>query len=408
MKRFLLLALCCVSVLSLSAADKKAEVSLYGFVTNQMYWQDRQNFQANDGLLNFFPKDVAYNDKGEDLNAQFNMSMMAINSRLGVILNGPQILGANASALVEADFSSAGMLFFLRQGYIKFEWDRNIVLFGQTGHPMCTDMMPGTINIAVGSPFNALNRSPMLRYDHRFGENKYLTLTGAAIYQYVSGKSTGPEGMSNIYQRNCGVPELWAGLNYTKKGFTVEGGFDWEYLKPRKTDALDHKVDEHVTCWSAMLQVGYNKGRFNVRAKTLYGYNMSHLNLASGYGVSAVNADGSYEYAPLKATSSWVFVQYGRQWKVGLFGGFMKNLGTDKDLVNPNELLWVYSGNERNIDLIYRVCPQIEFFAGNFSFGLEYEMTAVDYGNTINSNGTVSDTYNVKNNRVMLVTKYSF
>ncbi|MCQ2074679.1 MAG: hypothetical protein MJY77_05745 [Bacteroidaceae bacterium] len=408
MKRFLLLALCCVSVLSLSAADKKAEVSLYGFVTNQMYWQDRQNFQANDGLLNFFPKDVDYNDKGEDLNAQFNMSMMAINSRLGVILNGPQILGANASALVEADFSSAGMLFFLRQGYIKFEWDRNIVLFGQTGHPMCTDMMPGTINIAVGSPFNPLNRSPMLRYDHRFGENKYLTLTGAAIYQYVSGKSTGPEGMSNIYQRNCGVPELWAGLNYTKKGFTVEGGFDWEYLKPRTTDSQRHKVDEHVTCWSAMLQVGYNKGRFNVRAKTLYGYNMSHLNLASGYGVSAINSDGSYEYAPLKATSSWVFVQYGRRWKVGLLGGFMKNLGADKDLVNPSELLWVYSGNERNIDLIYRVCPQIEFFAGNFSFGLEYEMTAVDYGNTINSNGTVSDTYNVRNNRLMLVTKYSF
>lgn len=86
----------------------------------------------------------------------------------------------------------------------------------------------------------------------------------------------------------------------------------------------------------------------------------------------------------------------------------MKNLGADKDLVNPSELLWVYSGNERNIDLIYRVCPQIEFFAGNFSFGLEYEMTAVDYGNTINSNGTVSDTYNVRNNRLMLVTKYSF
>lgn len=408
MKKFLLSALCCVSVMSLSGADKKAEVSLYGFVTNQMYWQDRQNFQANDGLLNFFPKDVDYNNKGEDLNAQFNMSMMAINSRLGVVLNGPQILGANASALVEADFSSAGMLFFLRQGYIKFEWDRDIVLCGQTGHPMCTDMMPGTINIAVGSPFNALNRSPMLRYDHRFGENRNLTLTGAAIYQYVSGKSTGPAGMSNIYQRNCGVPELWAGLNYTNKGFTVEGGFDWEYLKPRTVDDNKHKVNEHVTCWSAMLQMGYNKGKFNVRAKTLYGYNMSHLNLASGYGVSAINDDGSYEYAPLKATSSWVFVQYGRRWKVGLFGGFMKNLGADKDLADPSKLLWVYSGNERNIDLIYRVCPQVEFFAGNFSFGLEYEMTTVDYGNTINSNGTVSDTYNVRNNRLMLVTKYSF
>ncbi len=413
MRKICLSFICLVMSASfLRAADNKFDVSLYGFVTNQMYWQDRQNYQANDGLLNFFPKDVAYNDKGEDLNEQFNSSMIAINTRLGVTVDGPQILGANTRALVEADFSSAGMLFFFRQGYIRFEWDRDILLFGQTGHPMCTDMMPGTINIAIGSPFNALNRSPMLRYDHRFGENKSFTATGAAIYQYTSGKSTGPVGFSNIYQRNTGIPELWAGLNYTIKGFTAEAGFDWDYLVPRTTridaNGMEYKVNEHVNCWSALFQIGYNKGRFNVRAKSMYGYNMSHLNVASGYGVSAVNSDGSYEYAPLKASSSWLFAQYGKQWKVGMLFGFMKNLGADKDLVDPNHLLWVYSGNERNIDLIYRICPQIEFFAGNFSLGLEYEMTTVDYGNVIERNGKVSDTYSVRNNRVMFVAKYSF
>ena len=399
------IALFCIPALR---AENAIDVSMYGFVTNQMYWQDRENYQAVDGLLNFFPKDVALNDIGEDMNSNFNSTMIAINTRLGVVIKGPEMLKARTMAQFEGDFSTSGMVFFLRQGFIRFDWNKDRVLFGQTGHPMCTDLMPGTINIAVGCPFNALNRSPMLRYDHFFGEKNNFSLTAAAIYQYWSGRSTGPEGYSNMYHRHSGIPELWGALSYQAKGFSVEAGIDWLQLRPRTANAEGHKVDETVSGPSAMLQLSYNHRSLSLRAKTLYGYNMSHLNLATGYGVSDINSDGSYEYAPLKATSSWIFASYGRTWRGGFLVGFMKNLGADKDLVNPNELLWVYGGDTRNIDMIYRICPQLEYIVGNFNFGIEYEVTTAAYGHTIESRGTVTDTYNVTNNRIMLTTKYTF
>ena len=411
MKKFFLTAVAALLCTAMMGADKKVDVSLYGFVANQMYWQDRAEYQAVDGLLNFFPKDNSYNSKGEDMNEDFNSSMISIITRLGVTVKGPEILNATPSAQIEGDFSASGMTFFLRQAFIRFDWDKSRLTFGQTGHPMCTDLMPGTINIAIGSPFNALNRSPMLRFDCFLNDKKSVTLTGAAIYQYQSGSSTGPDGKTFQYFRNSNVPELWFGISGKTGGFNVEAGFDWLQLSPRKVNDYGLKISERFSQWAAMLQMSYSHAAFSIKAKSLYGYNMSHLNLATGYGVSAINSDGSYEYAPLKATSSWVFASYGRTWRAGLFLGFMKNLGADKDLIlndNGKNLLWVYGGKDNNIDLIYRVCPQIEYLVGNFTFGLEYEMTTTAYGKKIESNGRVSDTHNVSNNRVMLSAKYSF
>ena len=391
--------------------ENKVDVSFYGFVSNQMYWQDRTEYQTSDGLLNFMPMDVKKNDIDEDMNYGWNSSMLSILTRLGCRLNGPDVLGARTMALFESDFSTASMTMFMRQAYIRFDWDRDRVTFGQTGHPMCTDLMPGTINIAIGSPFNALNRSPMLRYDHYFGEDKGLCLTGAAIYQYLSGSCAGPNGKSFKYHRNSNLPELWAALSAQAGGFSAELGFDWLQLKPRTVNPLTgHKVNEHINQWAAMLQMSYNAGKLSLRAKTTYGYNLTHLNMVSGYGVSKINADGSYEYAPLKTSSSWVFASYGRTWRAGLLFGYTKNLGADKDLVDPNDnnLFWVYSGDVRNFDSAYRICPQLEYISGSFALGLEYEITTVAYGNTIAKNGSVSDTHNVTNNRVMLTAKYSF
>lgn len=391
-------------------ADGDGKVSLkpYGFVENQMFLQNRSNYQAVDGLLNFIPKDKLPDAEGHDLNEGMNSRMIAINTRLGVRFQGPDMLGANSTALFEGDFSTAGMCFFLRQGYIQLDWETDRVLFGQTGHPMCTDLMPGTINIAIGSPFNALNRSPMLRYDHLFLDDKSLDLTLAAIYQFYSGISVGPNGKSNEYQTNSCVPELWLGLKYSNNGFSVETGVDCTNLTPRVVNSNNVKVSERICSPSALLQASYNTGKLSLRAKTVYGYDMTHLNMAGGYGVSAINADGSYEYAGLKQTSSWIFASYGSKWRVGFFAGFMKNLGADKDLIDTDKLLWVYNGAVNNIDMMYRFCPQLEFNVSNMSLGMECELTNVAYGNTVEKRGTVTDTYNVTNYRLFLSAKYSF
>lgn len=401
---------CLAVAVSAAAADDEAKikVSPYGFVENQMFIQNRSSFQAADGLLNFFPKDENPDVDGDDLNEGLNSRMIAINTRVGLVFTGPDVLGARSKALVEGDFSTAGMCFFLRQGHLQLDWDADRLLFGQTGHPMCTDLMPGTINIAIGSPFNALNRSPMLRYDHLFLEDKSLDLTLAAIYQFCSGVSVGPNGKSNEYQTNSGIPEMWLGLKYSVNGFSVETGVDWTNISPRTVNDNNRKVSERISCPSALLQMSYNTGKLSLRAKTIYGYDLTHLNMAGGYGVSKINSDGSYEYSALRQTSSWIFASYGSTWRVGLFGGFMKNLGADDDLVDTDKLLWVYNGSVNNIDMMYRICPQIEYNVANISLGLECELTTVYYGDTVGKRGKVTDTYNVTNRRLFLSAKYNF
>ena len=45
--------------------------------------------------------------------------------------------------------------------------------------------------------------------------------------------------------------------------------------------------------------------------------------------------------------------------------------------------------------------------SGNMNLGIEYELTTVAYG-TPQANGTVADTHNVSNNRLLLSVMYAF
>ena len=151
------------------------------------------------------------------------------------------------------------------------------------------------------------------------------------------------------------------------------------------------------------------------------------MNLNSGYGVKAKNPDGSWEYTPLRASSSWLSIVYGG--KIGaqedkhpqklqgiLFAGYIENLnlGTKETLYDgnhdgrPDDL---YTPRANNMNRMWRLSPTLLYTVGKFQLGLEYEITSVQYGQA----GT-SDLYGlakanlhwVTNHRVQLMTKYNF
>ena len=100
--------------------------------------------------------------------------------------------------------------------------------------------------------------------------------------------------------------------------------------------------------------------------------------------------------------------------KGAIYAGYSKNLGTTKDLYNfgteENAKYYTYykgKNGGNGIDQHWRICPSITYNLKHLNFGVQYELTAADYG-TMERDGKVSDTHTVYNHRVCGMVKYNF
>lgn len=396
-----------VTVVAQSNSDKIL-FSWYGFVNNQFCSDSRLSLQGAADLFNILPFDQKIDDAGNDINNRSKVTMLAITTRLGVRLAGPDIWNARSLAQIEADFtgfSGSTTMFFVRQANFKLDWSDKTLTVGQTWHPILGDLFPEVIGISMGAPFNPFNRTPQIRYDQKFGTDGDIILSGAAMYQFQYA-SIGPNGRSFEYQKYSMLPEVYIGLIYKNEGFMAGVGIDWSRVAPRTTvtvGIVERKITEYVSGFSGMAQASYKNRLLSVKAKALLGENMSQFGIPTGYGATNINADGSFNYAPLRTLSAWAIGLYGAKLKGGLFAGYMKNLGAGETLLPTG--LNVFGGG--NIDRVCRLSPQLVYSESNISIGAEFEITAVAYG-SIQSNGTVNNTHWVSNNRFLLSATYSF
>lgn len=384
-------------------AQQKASIDWYGFVAAQSWINTHESVAGAEGFLYLYPSDEAQDlVDHHDQRAVPHGSWFGTMARLGFVLKGPEIFGAASRAKAELEFSghSAPGSVLYRHAFIALDWENSTLTLGQTWHPM-NDLFPSTVGIAIGSPFNALNRSPQLRYEYFMGDNKNIKLTGAAIFQ-AANSSIGPAGKTYGYARNSIMPMLYAGVDFTFGDLKVGGGLEFQHITP-VVDLADENRKYYLNGLSGMIQAQYNKDKLAVKAKTLIGQNMSHLGICSGFGVVDHLNPGDLRFAPLAASSSWAQVQYGGALKVGLMGGYMSNWGAGKDLI-PGQIYAVENGR---IDNMWRVAPNVQYNVGNMNLGIEYELTTVAYG-TPQANGKVADTHNVSNNRLLLSVMYAF
>ena len=391
-----------VSLLPLSAnAQKNVSIDWYGFVAAQSWINTHESAAGAEGFLYLYPTDQAtVPGDDHDRNAVPQGSWFGTMARLGFVLKGPEIFGAASRAKAELEFSghsSPGSVLY-RHAFIALDWEKSTLTLGQTWHPM-NDLFPNTVGIAIGSPFNALNRSPQLRYEYFLGSDKNIKLTGAAIFQ-AANASVGPAGKSYIYARRSMVPMLYAGVDFTFGDFKVGGGLENKRISPM-VDLADNNKKYYMNGLCGMIQAQYNKDKLAVKAKTLIGHDMSHLGICSGFGLVDHLNPGEIQYAPLAASSSWAQVQWGGDLKFGVMGGYMSNWGAGKDLAA------IYAAEGGTIDNMWRIAPNVQYNVGNMNLGVEYELTTVAYG-TPQANGTVSDTHNVSNNRLLLSVMYAF
>ena len=453
---------------SANDAPAKNHFKLYGFIRNYFIYDSRESVSGTGDLFYYLPKDQSIKD-GIDVNDTPSFRFLALTSRLGVDVSGYNIGNVHFGAKIEGDFysglsnssnSNAGTFFpgnskisgtaqaRLRQAYATITW-KDLPLndeqkasvglkIGQAWHPMAADM-PHVFSLEAGAPFGPFSRTPQVTMDASLGKNWILSASAIWQMQY---QSTGPVGSSAIYMKYGMTPEVYAGLTFKSKGFLARAGVDVVSIKPRVfgvkkvaapteenpdvTKDVKVKVSDRKTSLLYYLYAQYTYKTFAVKAKTTYGEGGEHMNLMSGYAKVGENEDGSWEYASLRNSSSWVSMSVGKKWQGVLFVGYVKNLGLAKPCENgpiAKDNVYFCSNGFSNLNQLYRINPQLIYNIGKLNVGLEYQWTAVQYGDyqkavlnlgagpvvSLNPYGLAVDRLHwVGNHRINLMVKYNF
>lgn len=406
-KLFFLLSL---SLLTLSAnaedvqSKKGFELKFYGQVRADLFYNTRANVESVDGLFYSYPMDVKLDAEDNDLNDQDNSNMYLLYSRLGLDVKGPKLGSANTSAKIEFDFRGSGTtlsLIRLRHAYFNFDWGKSSVLAGQTWHPFFGEVSPSILNLNTGAPFQPFSRAPQVRYRYF---NSGLQLTASAVWQSQF-LSNGPDEKSNKYIKNSCVPEIHFGADYKTKNLIVGAGADMTSLVPRTQSTVDkktYKVDERITTVSGEIHAKYTTPMWYFAAKSTLASNLTQTSMLGGYGVCNIDPiTGEQSYTPTYNSSTWVNVVWGKKWKVGVFGGYMKNLGTTKEV---SSLI----GTGVDVDQLLSGTAEVTYNLPHWRIGLEYNYTAAWYGDLNKANGTIVNTHSVGNNRFVASASFMF
>ena len=413
----LLVALVAISGMAQVKIGKDFSLKIYGQVRTDIFYNSRANTESVDGLFYSFPKDEVFDENGNDINGSGTSNMYAVYSRMGFDFAGPMMGKAKTSAKIEFDFRGNGndnlSALRLRHAYFNFDWGKNKVLVGQTSHPFFGEVSPQILNLNTGSPFQPFGRAPQIRYRHNNGA---LQLQAAAVWQSqfkshgpTADDGTGKGNARNQYpHKNSNIPELALGLDYKANGWIAGVGIDLLSITPRTVaigeDDKKYKVDERLTTVSYEAHVKYTGKDLMVAAKTTLGSNFTHTSMLGGYAVKSVDdKTGEKKYTPFRNSSTWLNIVYGKKWKPGIFLGYIKNLGTESDMILGEN---VY-GTGTNIDKLMNGTFELTYNVPHWKIGVEYTYTAAWYGKN-KQDGKVADTHRVGNNRLVLSATYSF
>jgi len=404
----------------LFADEAVNHMKIYGFIRNDFYFNSRVNTESTDGLFYLYPKPISVNLENVDVNAVPQAVMLSLNTRIGIDLKGTTVFSANSSAKIETDFAGSGSMYFIiriRHAYFKLNWEKTELMVGQTWHPLFGNVSPTVLECNTGAPFQPNNRSPQIRVIHNL--NSSVSLIGAMAYesQYLS---LGPNGASACYLKNAMIPDLFLGTEYKTTHWTSGASLDFKTIKPSI---------EEISTVTAAVYSQYTNRKFQLKAKSFLGENLTDQQMLSGYGVSGVNPlNGEATYTNFNVISSWINAVYGKTWQVGAFVGLSQNLGTNKNLLANSDGKFTTYGNgmydkstlnsqlintdtgyfeKLMLDRLYRIAPNITYNLPNFNLGIEYDFTSANYG-TLQNNGRVSNPYTISNHRVIATVSYFF
>ncbi len=388
---------------------KKTKLEWSGFFKYDAWYDSRRVVGAIDDLFFFYPKDSNLDGNGNDKNEQSQLNILAVTTRLNVKISGAEILGAKSESFVEADFSGTGSYSSIRfrHGYVKLNWEKASILLGRYWHPLFTPkVFPTVLALNTGAPFQPFNRSAQLTFSYKAGNFNFLA---SAIMQkdYLS---DGANGKSSKYIRDAGIPNFHFQTMFETPSLILGVGVDYKELMPFTEDEnTGQKIDDTFGSVSAMAFGSYKNGSLQIKTKVLVGQNLSEHLMVGGYILEPIEGQTEivYDYSPINHLYWWGNIIYGKQVKIGLFGGYLTKL-TSSDITFADDEIIAKFGRGHNIESVWRVAPHVLYRIKNFTVGLELDYTSVKYGTTTSYSTSVSEDYSIDNFRTLLRVMYLF
>ena len=404
-----ILAALTLSKIGAQEADAGWGIKFSGFVKTDIFYDTRQSVTSNgirEGHFYLYPDNVLFDAEGNDINANPSFHILNIQSRLKGTISGPDAFGAKTSGVIEAEFFGTSESdingFRLRHAFVKMDWTKTALLIGQSWHPMFPEeSFPGTISFNTGAPFTPFSRNPQVRVTRKLG-NLSLSLTAYSQRDFAS---SGPDGGSNKYLRNSGIP----GTNLQLRlpvidNIIVWAGIDYKKLRPELSTSANFETKASIGSVSCFANLKIKTTPLSISLMGVYGQNASDLVMIGGYAVSQVTNNVTMEktYTNLNTGNFWIDLSTNsKKYVFGLFSGFSKNLGASETITGS-----VY-GRGNNIDHLFRISPRVTVTEGRLSFAFEVEHTTASYG-TMESSGKVTNTNNVSNLRILAGSIYKF
>jgi len=414
-KIYFYLIICLLPIIANAQTEEnKFGIKFSGFVKNDMFFDTRQNFTAREGHFLLWPAAELKDTDGDDINAGLNFNFLSIQSRLTGTITGPDAFGAKTSGMLETDFFGQDNLtnnvVRLRHAFVKLNWTKVELLFGQYWHPMfITDCFPGTVSFNTGTPIQPFSRNPQVRFTMKPVEAFKLIIVAQGQRDYATrlGALGGP---SSDYLRNSGVPDMHLQVNVGKivEGKGVIAGADLGYKTIVPALSIDGHVtkDQKVSSMSILGFLRVDLPAISLKFEGIYGENLNDVLSIGGIATSKVTNGYEKEYTPFRNLQMWTDIQTtGKQFQFGLFAGYVKNLGTkEKEVVAG-----AYHGWATNMESLLRVSPRIVFNSGKVRFAFELEITQAAFGvNDPTDYAKVIDATAVTNVRSLLAVYYFF
>lgn len=410
--KIFVLAFCLVSVLSMAQEEeKKFGINFSGFVKSDFFFDSRQNVAVREGHFLLFPMPKDLDNDNEDINAKSNFNFLSVQSRLSGKITGPDAFGAKTSGLIEGDFFAQANdninLLRLRHAFVKLDWEKTQLLFGQYWNPMfVTSCYPGVISFNTGVPFQPFARNPQIRLTYNTGKVKFI----AAALAQRDYASRGDNGASSEYLRNAAMPDMHAQLHFDIKNNGTQvvfgGGMAYKQIVPEIETGFGYKTDEAVAGLSALGFLKLKTDMVTAKFEFVHGENIPDLLAISGFAVKEITdiTKGYQTYTPMVTNSFWTDIHTnGKKVQAGLFAGYTKNMGTKDDNADK------YYGLGHNIGSQYRISPRIMVNSNKVRFAFETEYTVASYGTHDPDNkGEIINTEEVANIRLLMAVYYFF
>ena len=350
---------------------------LHGFVNPHYYADSRSAVGGREDMMLFYPKPVVLDSLGHDINDGCQADMLAITARLGLRINGPDMLGARTSAYIEGDFTGSTNATIndlrLRHAYIRMNWDSHELTVGQYWYAMVVhEIMPMTNPLNMGAPFHCYARQPQIRYSYfPTGNWELMAVAQWQLDNMSQGLLNGDPASSTLFARHSLVPELNAQIRYRGGKLFVGAAVNAKTIQPVvNTTGMAADGTLYTSLSYSVFGSLALKG-VTVKVQTLLNNSLYEGCSLGGY---LMLADGSFE--DWHFNTVWLDVEKATgHWRPGLFAGFAKNLDYGKHA----DALHVF-GRGHDLEYLWRIQPRLTYKTlTGLDFTAEAEYTRAGY-----------------------------